>query len=89
MPLLHVEYLYVHPCMRGKGWGAALMGAVCGWADKVGLDLQLYVCGYGTKSLSNTSLIKFYKTGGFVFAPGNAATWILTPTMVRRHGKKT
>lgn len=84
VPLLAVQWLWVHRLCRGRGWAHQLMQAATAWAERVGVDLQLYVASYsGGPRLNNAQLVKFYNQYGFRRMPCKGGSTY----MVRRHGK--
>lgn len=84
---LEVIGLYVHPARRGLGWGAALMGKACTYADALGVPLVLFASPYGPKQgrKGPAALCAFYAGFGFerVRRP-RSAEYDLPVVMVRK-----
>ncbi len=66
-PMMFLTYLFVHPLRRGRGWAEELLRAATEWADRVGVDLWLYVRAYGHPRGRATAsqLREFYGSHGF------------------------
>jgi GNAT superfamily N-acetyltransferase len=76
-----VSMLRVPKTDRKKGIGSAIMRAVCDYADEKGIIVVLSPTSeFGT---GKATLMRFYKSFGFVPNSGRSQNFLVTETMIR------
>jgi GNAT superfamily N-acetyltransferase len=76
-----VSMLRVPKTDRKKGIGSAIMRAVCDYADEKGIIVVLSPTSeFGT---GKATLMRFYKSFGFVPNSGRSRNFLVTETMIR------